>query len=141
MSNWTHVAAIVRVDGIPGRVDLNTLATSVFGKTCLWEDDSSIWDDKEKNPDKYLYMGSEGSLQMSVWKEPDDGCMCLGSISIFGDLRDDYDAQAVVDWFQKCLSKLDMDKQDYPAFVRQATITADNEWNGTVNWTYRRKDD
>ena len=141
MSNWTHVAAIVRVDGIPGRVDLNTLATSVFGKTCLWEDDSSIWDDKEKNPDKYLYMGSEGSLQMSVWKEPDDGCMCLGSISIFGDLRDDYDAQAVVDWFQKCLSKLDMDKQDYPAFVRQATITADNEWNGTVNWTYSRKDD
>lgn len=140
MSNWTHVAAIVRVDGIPGMVNLNKLATSVFGKTCLWEDNPSIWNDQEKNPDKYLYMGSEGSLQMSVWKEPNDDFMCLGNISIFGDLRDDDDANAVVDWFQKCLSKLDMDKNDYPAFIRQATITAENECNGTVNWTFQTKE-
>lgn len=140
MSNWTHVAAIVRVDGIPGMVNLNKLATSVFGKTCLWEDNPSIWNDQEKNPDKYLYMGSEGSLQMSVWKEPNDDFMCLGNISIFGDLRDDDDAQAVVDWFQKRLSKLDMNKNDYPAFIRQATITAENECNGTVNWTFQTKE-
>ena len=139
MSNWTHVAAIVRVDGLD--IDLDKLATYVFGKHCDFYDDMSVWNDQANNPENYLYMGSEGSLDMSVWKEPNKDCLCAGTISIFGDLRDTDSAENVVEWFKKCLEKLSIENEDVPAWVRQATITADNEWNGTVNWTYIRKDD
>lgn len=133
MSNWTHVAAIVRVDGLD--FDVEKLAVQVFGKQCLWEDDTSVWEDQELHPDEYMYMGSEGSLKMSVWTNPKKNCLAAGTISIFGDLRGEDTAGAVVEWFKKCLAKLTPDGE-YPAWIRQATITSENECNGTVNWTY-----
>ena len=80
MSNWTHVAAVFRVD------DLATLSKKtrsnpdkVFGKECLLigTDDESIkafskeYRNAMKYPEKYLPMGSEGSLHKSVWENPD----------------------------------------------------------------------
>ena len=133
MSNWTHVAAVVRVDGL--FLDVERLAVQVFGKQCLWGYDTSVWEDQELHPDEYLYMGSEGSLEMSVWVNPNTNSLAAGTISIFGDLRDHDDAGAVVEWFKKCLAKL-TPAGKYPAWIRQATITSENGRNGTVNWTY-----
>ena len=59
MSNWTHVAGIIRVDDFGrclGNPPLNF--TELIGKEI---DD---WDNVKDNPSAYLPYGSEGSLQM-----------------------------------------------------------------------------
>ena len=122
MSNWTHVAAIVRVDTL-GEINFE----NIFGKMCLFEDDEAVWDDQEAHPDKYLPMGSEGSLQMAVY-DRGEGHLCRYEVSIFGDLRDHDSARDIISWFKRKLKKL---------LVRQAIITVDNEWNGSMDWSYK----
>ncbi len=122
MSNWTHVAGIIRVDGI---ADLDF--DEEIGKECLWESPKEVWDDAEKNPDKYLPMGSEGSLQKSIWINPNGNCLARYTISIFGDLRDHHSTSEIIEWFKgKC----------EPLWVRNAVITVSNEWYGTETYTY-----
>ena len=107
MSNWTHVAGIIRVD------DLG----KIFGGRPL--NFTKIIND--------LPFGSEGPLQMSVWENPEKHCAFSYVVSIFGDLRDHHSAEEIVEWFKKICAKLN---------VRDAVITAHNEWNGTANWVY-----
>lgn len=78
-------------------------------------------------------MGSEGSLYKTIWRNPKKNSLAKYTVSIFGDLRDHDDPQKIVDWFKDICSKLGWR-------VRNATITVRNEWNGTINWTYDRKD-
>lgn len=131
MSMRVHVAAIARVDGFGLFVERpeeeQYQFESVFGKECLWGADKSIWDDAIKNPDKYLPMGSEGTLRMTVWINPKENDMDRYTVSIFGDLRDVWDKQPIIDWFKKKIGQLDM--------VRQAAITV-NDIEGTETWTY-----
>lgn len=127
MSNWTHVAGIIRVDGL-GFVDFDKL----LGKECLWESPEEVWDDMRNNSDDYLPMGSEGSLQKSVWINPDEHSLAAYTVSIFGDLRDHNSAKEIVDWFKKKCEGL---------WIRNAVITAQNELNGTETWTYGQKED
>ena len=122
MSNWTHVAGIIRVDGI-AKLDFD----EVIGKECLWESPEEVWDDAEENPDKYLPMGSEGSLQKSIWENPDKECLASHTVSIFGDLRDHHSTSDIIEWFkEKCKS----------LWVRNAVITVQNEYYGTETYTY-----
>lgn len=129
MSNWTHVAAIVRVDYLRfgEEPNIGERFEEIFGKELRYEDSFNVWDEADEHPERFLPLGSEGSLTMNVWKNPDKSCMSAYVVSIFGDLRDHYDPNAIVDWFKEKISSL---------WVRQATITVENEWNGTVNWTY-----
>lgn len=85
------------------------------------------WDDALENPSKYLPMGSEGSLQKSVWENPDRSCMDSYTISIFGDLRDHDSISEIVKWFIEKCNLL---------WVRNAVITVENEWYGTETYTY-----
>ena len=121
MSNWSHVAAIVRVDSFPRCLQgVETNFTKIFGKELSYEDRWNL--DLPEVPDKdgeYLYYGSEGSLKMTVWVNPYKESLAAYTISIFGDLRDDDDPDAIIEWFKHKCSKLD---------VRQACITVDNEW-------------
>ena len=126
MSNWTHVAGIIRVDGL-GFVDFDKL----LGKECLWGSPEEVWDDMRNNPDDYLPMGSEGSLQKSVWINPNEHSLAAYTVSIFGDLRDHNSAKEIVDWFKKKCEGL---------WIRNAVITAQNEWGGTETWTYGQKE-
>lgn len=127
MSVWTHVAGIIRVDGIR-RDDTDEIDfDAIIGKQCLWESPKEVWEDAEANPDKYLPMGSEGSLQKSVWENPNKNCLDQYTISIFGDLRDHYSTSDIIEWFKgKC--KL--------LWVRNAVITVENELYGTETYTY-----
>jgi len=137
MSNWTHVAGIIRINDIfrDKYIDFDKL----IGKECLFESEMDIWNDAERNPKDYLPMGWEGSLEKSVWINPEEDCVPAYTVSIFGDLRGDDNPQAIVDWFaDKC--KL-INDCDYGCWVRQATITVHNEYNGTVNWTYKREEE
>ena len=130
MSNWTHVAAVARIDGWPwDEKDFET----IFGKELRYEDDMGVWDDADEHPEKYLPRGREGSLSMSVWTNPDGSCLARYTVSIFGDLRDHDDAQEIIDWFKEKIGGI--------LLVRSACITAYNEWQGkTLVWAWEVQD-
>ena len=122
MSNWTHAAAVARIDHIVGLMPSIDFE-EVFGK-------EREYGEPKISGVKYLPDGSEGSLQMNVYENPDDSCAAHYVVTIFGDLRDHNDASGVINWFKEALNN------EQILMVRQATITVSNEHNGTVNWTY-----
>lgn len=134
MSNWTHVAGIIRVDGLRCLDDVlgEPNFDEIIGKECLWESPKEVWDDADDNPDKYLPMGSEGSLQKSIWINPDKDCMDSYTISIFGDLRNHDNVKEIIDWFKEKCKKL---------WVRNAVITVENEWYGIETWLWTEEED
>ena len=129
MSNWTHVAGIIRIDGIRDIEELDF--DKVIGKECLWESPTEVWEDAEANPDKYLPMGSEGSLQKSIWENPNKHSLASYTISIFGDLRDHHSTSDIIEWFKEKCKLL---------WVRNAVITVENEWCGAETYTYVDKE-
>ena len=129
MSMWVHVAAVVRVDSF-GPVSDEQIE-NIFGKECLWEDDREVWDHMRDFPEQYLPMGSEGSLQMSVWHNHRECDVPSTTVTIFGDLRDKDNAEYLVSWFkEKC------DLCDKKFKVRQAVITVNAEYMGITTYTY-----
>lgn len=129
MSNWTHVAGVVRVDFF--RFDDSELNfDEIFGKEVLWGSPEEVWEDATENPDKYLPMGSEGSLHKSVWVNPDKSKLCSYAVTIFGDLRDHYDPDEIMEWFEKKCE---------PLSIRNAVITVSNDWYGTKTYTYEEE--
>lgn len=131
MSNWTHVAATARIDHITflGAPELDF--EEVFGKEIHYESDEKLWEEATEHPERFLPMGSEGSLRMSVWVNPDPRAAARYTVSIFGDLRDHDDPNAIVEWFKEKVEGL---------MVRQAVITVYNEWHGTVSWTFEENE-
>lgn len=132
MSNWTHVAGIIRVDhlSIPGITHVINFEKEI-GRELRFND---IWDGTEAyeeyklNPQSFLPRGSEGSLRMSVWANPDDLSLAAYTVSIFGDLKDHDDEDEIIEWFQVQCSKFS---------VRQAVITVYNEYhNKPKTWTF-----
>lgn len=125
MSNWTHVAGIIRIDEI--RLDERTPDfDKIIGKECLFESSRDVWHDCNKHPEKYLPMGSEGSLHKSVWINPNRNAVAAYTVSVFGDLRDHDDPREIIDWFKdKCAG----------VNARNAVITVVNELNGSITWT------
>lgn len=126
MSSWTHVAAIVRVDGF--RIfddDIGPDWDAIFGKECLFLASRDKWDDAMEHPDKYLPMGSEGSLRKTVWVNPDLSHADAYTISIFGDLRDYDSPETIIEWFKKIVNSDSLD-------VRQACITVTNGYKSLV---------
>lgn len=125
MSVWSQVAMIFRIDYIDwnGNGELNF--EEIFGKTYSWEKR----EDYQLNPDSYLPMGSEGSLDMAVWVNPDKCCVDRYTVSIFGSLRDHEhkDVEELIEWFNKKCERLE---------PRQAVLTIDNNLMGTITKTY-----
>jgi len=126
MSNWTHVAGIIRVDGFRVGADTEPDWDSIIGKELHYEDEFEKWEEAEDHPEYFMPLGSEGSLTKSIWTNPDKDCIAAYTVSIFGDLRDHDDPDTIVKWFKDKCSKM---------FVRQATITVKNEWNGMKTWS------
>ena len=128
MSNWTHVAAVVRVDDLRlGSATKESVAerfTTHFGKSFGYED--ADWNEVEQDPDSFLPFGSEGSLKMDVIINPNLSSVAAYVVVIWGDLRDHDDTDAIVKWFKGKLKDL---------YVRQACITVSNEQNGQKFWS------
>ena len=131
MSNWTHVAGVIRIDDL--RFDETKIPDfdKIFGKALRWEDD---WpEDIELKKEEYLPLGSEGSLEMSVHVNEDIQCMAAYVVTIFGDLRDHDSPDEIINWFkEKC--DLINSSDDVIGGVRNACIVVENEWNGVRTW-------
>lgn len=126
MSCWTHVAAIVRVDGFRIFDDyIGPDWDALFGKECLWAASRDKWHDAMEHPDKYLPMGSEGSLRKTVWTNPNPSYAAAYTVSIFGDLRDYDSPETIIEWFKKIVNSDSLD-------VRQACITVTNGYESKV---------
>lgn len=135
MSIWSDVAAIVRVNDFLGFGEDEPNWDDIFGKECLFESSSEVWDDAYEHPEKYLPMGSEGSLQKTVWVNPDQSRADAYTVSIFGSLRDHTDVDGLIGWFKDIVTN--------KVWTRQASITIDNilYGPGTVTWVYRDKEE
>ncbi len=126
MSVWTHVAGIIRVDGLRSD-DTKPDWDKIIGKELGWGDPHEIWDDYDKNPEAFMPCGSEGSLKKVIWENPNKSSLASYTVSIFGDLRDYGDLAEIKKWFERVCSKL---------WVRNAVITAECELgsNFTAHW-------
>ena len=126
MSNWTHVAGIIRVDSIRflyGDIDFD----KEIGKECTWDSEDEVWKEFEEYPERFMPAGSEGTLRKVVWDNPNKSSMAAYTISIFGDLRDHDSPDEIVEWFKDICEEFD---------VRNATITVYNELYGKRAWDY-----
>lgn len=103
MSQWTHVAAIFRLKSIGEMPDEDIC--NVFGREVTGDD---LCDYDETAGIKTLPMGSEGSLEMIVWHNPDESCNASTTVSVFGDLRDygGSDIDKLKEWFNDCCQQL-----------------------------------
>lgn len=107
MSNWTHVAGIIRVN------DMYCLSGGISPQNIIGND---------------IPYGSEGRLNVEIWENPDKSCVAAYTISVFGDLRDHDSADDIIDWFKKLCNKF--------ISIRDAIIIARNEQNGKSVWVY-----
>ena len=136
MSVWTHVAGVARVDDL--RLDssedeirkVNKYFDRIFGKELKYEDSSENWDYAESHESEYMPMGSEGSLTKSIWINSERDHVTAYTVSVFGDLRDYKDVDAIIDWFSEACSK---------CTIRQAIITVECENGQKRIWYYTDK--
>lgn len=117
MSRWTHVAALFRLDSFYKITDEEI--KKIFGKEVTWKQLVSY---DERDNEKTLPMGSEGTLEISIWHNPDEGCIASTSVSVFGDLRDygGEDIEELKEWFNECCNN--------EFRVRQAVIQIIDEY-------------
>lgn len=125
MSVWTHVAGIIRADGIQAFDNYDW--DDIVGKECSWGAPLDVWEDAENFPENYMPMGSERSLTKVIWVNPNSSCFDAYTISVFGDLRDHTDVEGVINWFKSVCNKLS---------IRNAVIVVDNEVSGSTTYTH-----
>ena len=131
MSQWTHVNASFRLDSF-GRTEDEELI-NIFGKSIDFYHMDEIEYDEDwevKDKDKYLPMGSEGTLEMSIWHNPNESCIASTTVSIFGDLRDYGDYEEIEKWFNKCCNAFGS------IGIRQAFCQVNVEGFGTKVFQY-----
>lgn len=126
MSQWTHVNSSFRIDSFEKVSDEEIC--NVFGRHVGFND---LWDYESEY--KSTPMGSEGSLEIAIWHNPETDHVASTQVSVFGDLRDfgeEEDIEMLKQWFDECCSKFS---------VRQAVIQIDGYHKGETVYTYRRK--
>ena len=120
MSNWTHVAGVIRIDSLRGMMPKPNW-DEIFGKEL-------DYGEPEEAGVKYMPTGSEGSLSKMVYENEDMSAAAAYVVVVVGDLRDHDDAQGIIDWFKDiCMN--------HNLWIRQASITVRNDLTGTVNWS------
>lgn len=137
MSNWTHVAGIIRIDYIKWEDTQGLDFDKLLGRECDCE--YKVYD-ATMHPESYLPMGSEGSLKKFIWVNPDDSYVARYTVSIFGDLRDHYSCDKIIEWFKNKCKLIDSGKVSSGS-IRQATITVNNDRSGTKSYTYKKEEE
>ena len=123
MSQWTHVNACFRLNSF-GKIQDEKII-DIFGKQVDYKSMSNLEYDENyevKDKEKYLPMGSEGTLEISIWHSEDESSLASTTVSIFGDLRDYGDFDEIERWFNKCCNR---------CWIRQAVCQVEVEGLGT----------
>ena len=145
MSVWTHVAAVFRIDGLRVGMDgprINDYVTPKWDEVtkkaiyeCDWLTDDSYerrrmrddWDEYREHPERFMPTGSEGSLQRLVWVNPERHSAARWVVTVFGDLRDYDDHEAIHKWFDEVCGR---------CHIRQAVCHCDVSGH-TYTWEHR----
>ena len=145
MSVWTHVAAVFRIDGLKVGMDgprINGYVTPDWDEVtkkaiyeCDWLTEDSYeqrrmrddWNEYREHPERFMPTGSEGSLQRLVWVNPDKHSMPRWVVTVFGDLRDYDDPEAIHKWFDEVCSR---------CYIRQAVCHCDVS-GPTYTWEHK----
>lgn len=115
------MAAIFRIDDVRFSGNKIDFAEKI-GRGLHFDDSDEVFDEARQHPERFLPCGSEGSLEMSVWTNPDIHCIAAYTVSVFGDLRDHDSVDEIIAWFDaKCKSL------EESVIIRQAVITVENE--------------
>lgn len=125
MSVWTHVAGCIRVDSIKCIYDITPEIKKIF-KSCAFESPRKDWDTCN------MPCGTEGSVQWSLWVNPDESALASHTITLFGDLRSygKEEENDFVSWWKRVLSELATCKGSFG--VRDAIISASFEDGNTI---------
>lgn len=94
MSTWAHVAGVIRVD------DLRVIPTSVLADLKERLGPIKHYADDVDEETVKLPLGSEGSLQYSIYENPDKSTMTAYVITIWGDLRDYEETDSIAEWLK-----------------------------------------
>ena len=116
MSIWTHVAGCIRVDSVDTLYDITPEIKKIF-KSCSFGSPREDWDNCN------MPCGTEGSVQWSLWVNPDKSAMASHVITLFGDLRGyaSSNEKDITLWWKKVLVKLNTCKGSFG--VRDAIIS------------------
>lgn len=127
MSQWTHVAGMIRVDGMGPIIgmspeDEEKEIRRILGHTCHFNSPREDWD-KCSVP-----CGSEGSIQYEVSIHSSKNSLYRGAVTIWGDLRN-YDEDASIGkWFKGVLEELTFNAETRNPFsIRDAILSIDVE--------------
>ena len=69
MSYWTQVKGKIELEVMNKTATVDKVEDdirNILGREVSFEDDEEVWKDTMIHPDKYLLMGSEGSLSMNI---------------------------------------------------------------------------
>lgn len=126
MSQWTHVNSSFRLDSIGSITDEDIY--DVFGRHVGFYDLCDFDREYKTTP-----MGSEGSLEIAIYHNPEKSHLASTQVSVFGDLRDfggEWGIKKLKQWFDECCAKF---------VVRQAIIQIRDEWEkDDIVYTYKR---
>lgn len=126
MSQWTHVNASFRLDSFGTITDEEIY--DIFGRHVGYDDLYDYDGEYKSTP-----MGSEGSLEISIWHNPEGNHISATQVSVFGDLRDfggESDIAELKEWFDDCCSRF---------FIRQAVIQIRDEYEKDERiYTYKK---
>ena len=124
MSQWTHVNAAIRFDGVLG---MGLPTQKELGKICKWEDeDTSHWDNPE------LPCGSEGSIEYTIVKTGSENSMACMAVIFTGDLRHYDNAEEILEYFKRITSG---------KMVRSGILEIDIEFQDTIIYQFDNNDE
>lgn len=130
MSQWTHVAGVIRIDDF-GSISHEELQ-KIIGKTVKFTSSLSVWNEYDTAPELFTPTGSEGGIEYIIYDNPEKSDMNRYNIMIIGDLRDYDDANAIKAWFENILYGNGL-------MIRDAVISIDVEYKNKIVMTYKEE--
>lgn len=115
MSQWTHVNASIRIDGIPMLEE--PITKEELGPISTWE-----------NPcDTKIPTGSEGSLEYTIIKCGGENSLACRVVCFYGDLRDYSDHEEILKYFKDIVKG---------KMVRSGILEIYVEYQDTLTYSY-----
>lgn len=144
MSAWTHVNASIRIDSMEaimsetyGTVKDNLINKLIGPMYCPYLDDYDmnninwpITDDEDLS--KLMPCGSEGGLEVSLYRNSNPHIMASHVLNIFGDLRDFDSFSEIERWFKELCENLENTEKSGALGIRQATCQVEVEGNRRI---------